>query len=364
MCERNPNTDSGRGPERLLCKGGENICKQKGKGTLTLNQNNKPENHTEHTMVRNIKGSSNSREGHWNEYTKRSTGGGCFRPRRSTWNTDDIGKPDSGEQHHRAQQLCDTDYRHGDENQSRRTRDRSRVYNMLPPQDGPEPKRQAELDHLQPSRALQMQRPTESNGELRDRRPQRGDDQSHWNIEPATILDRGEYEGEDRVYCIFPGNQTDRETDPRKMKKMPFNFFATVEVSQITHVDDVAQGVALRLCMECGNDHYSRFFDQIKGQMDKKRGTKEKLLGTITIRTKAAIIENILGLGHIFKQKGYEELKDMPSIINEMEAELRDSNSENFHHKIRGQRPDRWNDLGIAEENEIMAEAEEEEYFT
>eukprot|EP00972_Heterocapsa_arctica_P096400 14221601-Heterocapsa_arctica.AAC.1 len=84
---------------------------------------------------------------------------------------------------------------------------------------------------------------------------------------------------------------------------MPFNFFATVEVSQITYVDDVAHAVALRLFLECGDEQNARLFDHLKGQMDKKKGTREKRLGTIKTRTKAAIIESILGLGYIFKQK-------------------------------------------------------------
>eukprot|EP00972_Heterocapsa_arctica_P105162 15495983-Heterocapsa_arctica.AAC.1 len=74
--------------------------------------------------------------------------------------------------------------------------------------------------------------------------------------------------------------------------------------------------------------------------MDDKRGTKEELLDQLSIRTKAAIIESILGLGHIFKQQGYKELKDMPDIIHEMETDLRNYNTENYKHKIRGQQPD------------------------
>eukprot|EP00972_Heterocapsa_arctica_P074899 11054626-Heterocapsa_arctica.AAC.1 len=88
---------------------------------------------------------------------------------------------------------------------------------------------------------------------------------------------------------------------------------------------------------------------------------KEKLLDNITDITKAAIMESILGLGCIFQQQGFMELQDMPDIINEMESELRNSNTENFKRKIRGQHPDRWNSLDDAEENEIMGEVEEEE---
>eukprot|EP00972_Heterocapsa_arctica_P101714 14986246-Heterocapsa_arctica.AAC.1 len=87
------------------------------------------------------------------------------------------------------------------------------------------------------------------------------------------------------------------------MKKLAFNFFAVLEVSQITYAEDVAHGTALRFDLECGNNHYARHFDQIRKQMDDKRGTKEELLDRLTIRTKAAIIESILGLGYIFKQQ-------------------------------------------------------------
>eukprot|EP00972_Heterocapsa_arctica_P114135 16440912-Heterocapsa_arctica.AAC.1 len=130
-----------------------------------------------------------------------------------------------------------------------------------------------------------------------------------------------------------------------KMKKMPFNFFAVLEVSQTTYVDDVAHGTALRLFLECGNDRYAMYFDQIRGHLDEKRGAKEMLLDSITDITNTAIVESILGLGYVFKHKGFMELKDMPDIINGMESELRNFNTENFKHKIRGQHPDRWNTL-------------------
>eukprot|EP00972_Heterocapsa_arctica_P093759 13830250-Heterocapsa_arctica.AAC.1 len=51
----------------------------------------------------------------------------------------------------------------------------------------------------------------------------------------------------------------------------------------------------------------------------------------------------------------------MTEITNEMETELRNFNAEDYIHKRRGQHPDRWNDLDNAEDNEIMAEAEEED---
>eukprot|EP00972_Heterocapsa_arctica_P084292 12417725-Heterocapsa_arctica.AAC.1 len=75
-----------------------------------------------------------------------------------------------------------------------------------------------ELDHLQPSRLLHMQLPTESSGELRDRRHQGGDDQSNGIMETGHFLDRGEHEASSIVDCIFPGNQTVRKTDPMKVR--------------------------------------------------------------------------------------------------------------------------------------------------
>eukprot|EP00972_Heterocapsa_arctica_P032058 4723745-Heterocapsa_arctica.AAC.1 len=86
------------------------------------------------------------------------------------------------------------------------------------------------------------------------------------------------------------------------MKKKPFNYFAVLEVSQYRYVDDVVHGTALRLYLECGNELYARYFDQIRKQMDDERGTKEELLDQLSVRTKTAVIESILGLGCIFKE--------------------------------------------------------------
>eukprot|EP00972_Heterocapsa_arctica_P092755 13679221-Heterocapsa_arctica.AAC.1 len=69
--------------------------------------------------------------------------------------------------------------------------------------------------------------------------------------------------------------------------------------------------------------------------MDDKRGTKEELLDQLSVRTKAAIIQSILGLGYIFKELGDKELKDMPDIINDMETDLRNYSTDNYKHKIR-----------------------------
>eukprot|EP00972_Heterocapsa_arctica_P037436 5510224-Heterocapsa_arctica.AAC.1 len=76
--------------------------------------------------------------------------------------------------------------------------------------------------------------------------------------------------------------------------------------------------------------------DYVNSGMDCARGTEEFKLG-ITDRTKAAIIESILGLGYIFTNRRYEELIDMPDIINLMETGLREFKTENSRHKERGQ---------------------------
>eukprot|EP00972_Heterocapsa_arctica_P026390 3885735-Heterocapsa_arctica.AAC.1 len=56
----------------------------------------------------------------------------------------------------------------------------------------------------------------------------------------------------------------------------------------------------------------------------------------ISVNTKAAIIESIMGLGIIYAEK-YEELEDIPDIINEIEKGLRSFNNRDYQHKKRGQ---------------------------
>eukprot|EP00972_Heterocapsa_arctica_P059376 8755810-Heterocapsa_arctica.AAC.1 len=63
----------------------------------------------------------------------------------------------------------------------------------------------------------------------------------------------------------------------------------------------------------------------------------EEFIQEISYRTKAAIIKSILGLGYISTNKGYEELRDMPDIINEMEKGLKSFQPANFKHNMRGQ---------------------------
>eukprot|EP00972_Heterocapsa_arctica_P113186 16435854-Heterocapsa_arctica.AAC.1 len=108
--------------------------------------------------------------------------------------------------------------------------------------------------------------------------------------------------------------------------------------------------------MECGNEHYAKTFDKIEDFLDKRRDSEEQLLHIINTRTKAAIIHIILGLGHIFRQQGHEYLSDMPDIINLLETELRNFNTEDFIHKNRGQHPEPRSDQQETEDNDIMTE--------
>eukprot|EP00972_Heterocapsa_arctica_P109471 16118897-Heterocapsa_arctica.AAC.1 len=133
MCERNPNADRARGSCQFICKSGENQWKQNGKRTLAMNQH-KFRNFSKSNADRNTRGSNSGSRDYCDGHTKRSDGGGCIRSRQTTWNTDDLERSDSGEQLHRARQFRDTDHRHGDENQSGRFGDRSRVCKMLPAQ--------------------------------------------------------------------------------------------------------------------------------------------------------------------------------------------------------------------------------------
>eukprot|EP00972_Heterocapsa_arctica_P062981 9291176-Heterocapsa_arctica.AAC.1 len=101
-----------------------------------------------------------------------------------------------------------------------------------------------------------------------------------------------------------------------KMKKKAFNFFATVAVMKFVYVDDtmtpvdsedMAYARTFELFLEYGNNHFAKTFDMIEEHLDKGRGTKEMLLNKISTRTKAAIVQSILGLGLIFRQQGHVE---------------------------------------------------------
>eukprot|EP00972_Heterocapsa_arctica_P110584 16283103-Heterocapsa_arctica.AAC.1 len=78
------------------------------------------------------------------------------------------------------------------------------------------------------------------------------------------------------------------------------------------------------------------------------------MLSEINCRTKANIIQSILGLGHIFRQQRHPELSDLPDIVNYLETELRFSDMNDIVHKTRGQHPQAWNHL--PEDTEEIAE--------
>eukprot|EP00972_Heterocapsa_arctica_P086092 12689173-Heterocapsa_arctica.AAC.1 len=79
---------------------------------------------------------------------------------------------------------------------------------MLPLRTSPMPQREGKLGYLQPEILLQMQILTESSAGLRDRGPQGRHYRSYCKMDKYEIMDRGEYDGKDRVYCIPSGNKT------------------------------------------------------------------------------------------------------------------------------------------------------------
>eukprot|EP00972_Heterocapsa_arctica_P043168 6364624-Heterocapsa_arctica.AAC.1 len=130
-------------------------------------------------------------------------------------------------------------------------------------------------------------------------------------------------------------------------QKKPFNFFAFVEVNKHTYVDDTVEVTTLKFDLECGNHHYASYMDYTR--------CMEEFTLEITYRAKAAIIESILGLGYIFTNKGFEDLRDMPDIVNDMENGLISFQPANFKHKMRGPHPvtvESW------EDSEIMGDTE------
>eukprot|EP00972_Heterocapsa_arctica_P003326 495585-Heterocapsa_arctica.AAC.1 len=144
---------------------------------------------------------------------------------------------------------------------------------------------------------------------------------------------------------------------------MPFNFFATVEVNQITYVDDVAHVVALRRFQECGNEHYARLFDQIRAD-GHEEGDEREAVGHHQDQNESGHHREHLGARiHIQAER-------LRRTERHDRHQKRDGNGaeefqrRGFYHKSRGQHPDRWSDLDNAEENEIMAEAEEDEYLS
>eukprot|EP00972_Heterocapsa_arctica_P104756 15437777-Heterocapsa_arctica.AAC.1 len=211
----------------------------------------------------------------------------------------------------------------------------------------------------------------ESGGGLRDRGAQGRHYRDHWKMDTDEVMDSGGYEGKDKVYCTTAGNETLREKEIRNIRgndnvkdkgtehcqiqEAGLQFLCGAGGQQNHLCGRCGRGHDTDIIPECGNDHYASYFYQIKRQMDDNRGMKEVILDIISVRTKAAIIESILGLGYIYKNNGYEELKDMPDIINEMETDLRDFKPENFKHKNRGQHPDT---VEGREDNNIMGDTD------
>eukprot|EP00972_Heterocapsa_arctica_P050305 7397695-Heterocapsa_arctica.AAC.1 len=78
--------------------------------------------------------------------------------------------------------------------------------------------------------------------------------------------------------------------------------------------EDMAYAITFELFMEYGNDHLAKIFDRLQERLNKSRARIETLLNESNTRTKANIIQSILGLGQIFRQQQHSELLDMPDI--------------------------------------------------
>eukprot|EP00972_Heterocapsa_arctica_P114125 16440880-Heterocapsa_arctica.AAC.1 len=85
-------------------------------------------------------------------------------------------------------------------------------------------------------------------------------------------------------------------------------------------------------------------------RLNANRTVQYSMLSEINCRTKANIIQSILGLGHIIRQQRHPELSDLPDIVNFLEPELRFFDMNDYVHKNRGQHPEAWNHL--PEDNE------------
>ena len=108
--------------------------------------------------------------------------------------------------------------------------------------------------------------------------------------------------------------------------------------------------------IEFGTEHTAMGFDKLMVKLNEIRAREDyTIINEINMRTKASIVQSILGLGHIYRQQGFIELRNLPHIVNLLETELR------FHHlrmthKTRGQHPagpagtNQWAD----EDTEIM----------
>eukprot|EP00972_Heterocapsa_arctica_P023734 3497840-Heterocapsa_arctica.AAC.1 len=75
-----------------------------------------------------------------------------------------------------------------------------------------------------------------------------------------------------------------------------------------------AYASAFELLLEYGNDRYSKIFDMMLDILNENRTVQYSLLREINCRTMANIIQNILGLGHLFRQQRHPELSDLPDI--------------------------------------------------
>ncbi len=131
-------------------------------------------------------------------------------------------------------------------------------------------------------------------------------------------------------------------------KKKAFNFFAAINIKKVTYLDDCvtiidesgeAKPSTFEFYIEFGTVHTAMVFDKLMVKLNEIRIKEDfTIINEISQRTKAGIVLSILGLGHIFKQQGFWELKDLPHIINFLETELR-FNDMRMTHKIRGQHP-------------------------
>eukprot|EP00972_Heterocapsa_arctica_P070304 10385226-Heterocapsa_arctica.AAC.1 len=63
--------------------------------------------------------------------------------------------------------------------------------------------------------------------------------------------------------------------------------------------ESMAYASAFELYLECGNDRYSEIFDKLMERLNSNRTVQYyTILSEINCRTKANIIQSILGLGH------------------------------------------------------------------
>eukprot|EP00972_Heterocapsa_arctica_P115508 16448083-Heterocapsa_arctica.AAC.1 len=79
--------------------------------------------------------------------------------------------------------------------------------------------------------------------------------------------------------------------------------------------EDLAYASACELFLEYGNDHLANIFDRLQERLNNNRTIPIYiLLNEINTRTKANVIQSILGLGQICRQQQHPELLEMPDI--------------------------------------------------